>query len=558
MTAAELRAVRDVVAIAPPSRRLALIAVAAGSGAVLAAVALLALSGALISKAALQPPILSLTVLIVLVRATGLVRALLRYAERLASHDLALRALARLRERFFGALVPLVPAGLRTGRADLLSRFVQDVDTLQQLYVRALGPPAIAALTGLLVVFAAWLVLPAAALVLAAGLLLGGIAVPVLTARVARRAGRRQAAGRARLGAEILEAAEGSAELAACGRAGDRIARVAAADRALARLALRDAFAGALASGLGALVQGATVVGVLLVSIPAVDSGALDGILLAALAFLALASFEAVAPLSLAATHAASCASAATRLTPVLGAADPVADAARPQPLPARGALRADGVGLRFSDDGPWVLGGADLRVDAGRAVALVGPSGAGKTTLAELLVRFRDPQLGRVTLGGVDVRALRQDELRRAVVLCAQDAALFTTTIAENVRLARPAASDAEVREALDLVGLGPWLDAAPDGLATLVGEEGARLSGGQRQRIVLARAVLADARFVILDEPTAHLDPPAARELLTRLADRARARGQGLLAIVHGAADLAAFDDVVELRAGTLAPLG
>jgi thiol reductant ABC exporter CydC subunit len=554
MTAAELRALRDVVAIAPPSRRLALVTLAAGCGAVLAAVALLALSGDLISRAALRPPILSLAVLIVTVRATGFVRALLRYAERLASHDLALRALARLRGAFCTALVPLVPAGLRTGRADLLSRFVQDVDTLQQLYVRALGPPAIAALTGLLVVAATWLVLPAAALVLAAGLLLAGTAVPLVTARAARRAGRRQGAARARLSAEILEAGEGCAELAACGRAGDRIARVVAADRALGRLALRDALAGALASGLGALVQGATVVGVLAVAIPAVDSGALDGVLLAALAFLALASFEAVAPLSLAATHAAACASAATRLTPVLGASDPVADPPAPHPLPAAGALCAEDVQLRFAD-GPWVLRGARLRVEQGRAVALVGPSGAGKTTLAEMLVRFRDPQHGRVTLGGVDVRELRQDELRHAVVLCAQDAALFTTSVAENVRLARPGASDAEVRAALELVGLGPWLDAAPEGLATLVGEQGAQLSGGQRQRIALARAVLSDARFLILDEPTAHLDPAAARELLARITAHARGRRQGLLAIVHGAADVAAFDEVVELRAGTLA---
>ncbi|MFP5362974.1 MAG: thiol reductant ABC exporter subunit CydC [Thermoleophilia bacterium] len=552
MNAPELRALRDVVAIAPPSRRLALITLAAGSGAVLAAAALLSLSGALISKAALQPPILSLTVLIVGVRATGFVRALLRYAERLASHDLALRALARLRATFCAALVPLVPAGLRSGRGDLLSRFVQDVDTLQQLYVRALGPPAIAALTGVLVVFAAWLVLPAAALVLAAGLLLGGVAVPLVTARAARRAGRRQAGARAQLSAEILEAAEGSAELAACGRAEDRIERVVDADRVLGRLALRDALAGAVASGLGALVQGATVVGVLIVAIGPVQSGALDGILLAALAFLALASFEAVAPLSLAATHAASCASAAGRVTAVIGAEDPVADRPRPRALPPAGALCVEGAALRFDDDGPWVLRGADLRIDPGRAVALVGPSGAGKTTLAELLVRFRDPQHGRVTLGGADVRDLRQDELREAVVLCAQDAALFTTTVAENVRLARPGSSDREVHEALDFVGLGPWLDAAPEGLSTLVGEEGARLSGGQRQRVVLARAVLSDARFVVLDEPTAHLDPPAARDLLERLADRARERGQGLLAIVHGAGDLTPFDDVVELRAG------
>ena len=276
--------------------------------------------------------------------------------------------------------------------------------------------------------------------------------------------------------------------------------------------------------------------------------------LVATVALLALASFEAVTPLALAATHGAACASAAARLTPVLAAADPVPDPARPQPLPAGGDLCADGVDMRFGDGGPWLLRDARLRLRPGCAIALVGPSGAGKTTLAELRVRLRDPQGGRVTLGGADVLRLSQDDLRRAVLLCSQDAALFTTSVAENVRLARPDAGDEDVRAALELVGLGPWLDGAPAGLATLVGEQGAQLSGGQRQRVVLARAVLSDARFVVLDEPTAHLDPAAARELLARLAARARDRGQGLLAIVHGSAGLDDFDEVLELRAGAL----
>jgi thiol reductant ABC exporter CydC subunit len=543
MTRAERAALAQVVAVAPPDRRLAAATIATGTVTLLAGAALLALSGALISKAALQPPVLALSVLIVGVRAVGLVRALARYGERIASHDLAFRALGRLRSAFFGRLVAL---GARAGDGDLLSRFVGDVDQLQALYLRALGPPFTAAVTAVVTVLAAGVLLPAAAVVLAAGLLTAGVAVPLAVAAIARRAARRQAAARAQLSAELLELARCAPELAVAGRGADRIARVAGADGALHAIAVRDALAGAAGSGLSTLAQGGAVVGVLLVAVPATGS-ALEPILLAALTFLTMAAFEATQPLAGAAQQLGACAAAAARLTDVLGAEPSVRDPAAPQ-APGTGALAVE----RATVDG--VFETADLRIEPGEAVALVGPSGAGKSTLARLLVRFADPARGRVTLAGTDVRDLRQEDLRAAVRLIASDEALFTTTVAENVRLARPAATDAELTDALVAAGLGPWLDSLPDGLDTVLGEDGTTVSGGQRRRLAVARAFLCDAAFLVVDEPGEHLDPASASALLQRLAAHARARGQGLLAVVHGD-DLRAFDRVVELRGGRLA---
>ncbi len=324
------RPLRQVIALAPPDRRLAVATVAAGAVALLAGSALLALSGALISKAALRPPVLALSVLIVTVRAVGLTRAAARYGERLASHDLAFRALARVRSAFFARLVDLRPGA---GQGDLLSRFVGDVDQLQALYLRALAPPVTAALTAAVTVAAAAVMLPSAAAVLAAGLLAAGVLVPWLVAALARRAARRQAAARAALSAEVLELARHADELAAAGRSEDRIERVAAADRALRRIAVRDALAGSVGSGLATLAQGLTVVGVLAVAVPAVGA-TLDAILLAALAFLSLAAFEATAPLAPAAQQLAACGSAAARLMSVLNAPPEAGLASAPSAAP--------------------------------------------------------------------------------------------------------------------------------------------------------------------------------------------------------------------------------
>jgi ATP-binding cassette, subfamily C, bacterial CydC len=537
-------------------RRLLALSVVLGAGATLAAVGLLTTSGYLISRAAQRPEIVALGVAIVGVRFFGISRALLRYAERLVSHDLAFRTLTDLRERFFRRLVLLVPGGVsELGRGELLGRFVGDVDRLQDLYLRALAPPLVALVAGAVSVLIAFLILPVAALVLAAFLLAAAILAPALTRWSARSAGRRQGAARAELGSGLVEIASGSAELAVAGRAEDWVARSDRDSDRLAALARRDALSGGLAAGFATALAAGAVVAVLAVSIPAVGSGALPGVLLGALALLALASFEAVAPLSAAATSVDACAAASGRIESLLEREPAVREPEAPV-APPPGDLELRGVRFRYGGGGEWVLDGVDLRLRPGRSIALLGPSGTGKSTLAEVAVRFREPQAGTVTIGGTPTGAIGGEAVREAVRLSPQDAYLFTTTLRDNVALGRAAAADAEIHAALEAVGLGPWVDSLPDGLDTEVGEAGARVSGGQRQRIAAARMFLADARFLIFDEPAAHLDPEGAADLHRRLAAIAPASGAGVLVITHDRAALEGFDEVLELRGGRISP--
>ena len=294
--------VRRLEALAEVPRGRAALALGLGALALAFGVALPTTAGYLISRAAEQPPILSLTTIVVVVRFLALARPLTRYLDRLASHDLALRALGPLRARVFERIEPLAPAELGAfRRGDLLTRMVGDVDALQGLYLRGLGPPLAGLVVGVACVVATALLLPAAAVVLAAGLALGGVAVPLLAARLVRRAARRQASARGELTAELVELLGGAAELVAYGREDDTLDRVRAADRELVRLARRDALVAGVADAASIAVAGLTTAGVLALAVAAHDEGKLDRVLVATLALLALSSFETVAPLPAAA-----------------------------------------------------------------------------------------------------------------------------------------------------------------------------------------------------------------------------------------------------------------
>jgi ATP-binding cassette, subfamily C, bacterial CydC len=543
--------IRRLLELAGLPRGRVAVSIVLGALATAFGIALMATAGYLISRAAEHPPVLALTTTIVVVRFLALARPVARYLDRLVSHDLALRALGGIRATVYRRIEPLAPGELDAyRRGDLVNRVVADVDALQGLYLRGIGPPLVALLVALACVVATAMLLPAAAVVLAVGLGLAGVGVPVLSARLAGTVGRRQATARGELAAELAEILRGAPELAAYGREDDAIARIVAADAELRRLGRRDAFVAGLADGVAVIVAGLTLVGVLALAVAAHDSGALDRVLVATLALLALSSFDSVAPLPAAARELAATLASGRRVLELTERDPAIADPLNPASVPRTAVTVAlEDVTARYTHGEPAVLDGLDLRLEPGKRVALVGLSGAGKTTVTNLLLRFLDPERGRVTIGGRDVRDLRQEDVRRTFALAGQEAHVFASSIRENLRLARPGATDDELLQALRRARLADWVESLPEGLDTLVGEEGAQLSGGQRQRLVVARALLADAPVLLLDEPTAHLDPETAEALVRDVLDAAGERA--VLLITHRPEGLGLVDEVIALPA-------
>jgi ATP-binding cassette subfamily C protein CydC len=547
-----IETLRGLLALGEAPRSRVALAVALGSTTIVFGVGLMATAGYLISRAAEQPAILSLTAAIVGVRFFGITRPVARYFERLSSHDVAFRYLAGARRRVYDRIEPLAPGELQGHRrGDLLSRLVADVDSLQNLHLRGIGPPLVAVFAGGASVAVAAAFLPAAGLVLGLGLLVGGLIVPVVAARLSRRSSG-NAAARGDLSAQLVETVSGSAELVVFGRGDDFVDRLRVTDETLVRHARRAAFGDGAGEGLGLVVAGATVAGVLAVAVSAHSAGELDRVMIALLALLALAAFEAVQPLAEAARELVATLAAGQRVLELTGREPAIADPVDPLPFPAQPfAVALEDVRARYAAAESPALEGFSLRLEPGRRIALLGPSGAGKSTVTNLLLRFLDPELGCVTLAGRDLHDYRQEDVRRLIAVAGQDAHLFSTSIRENLRLGRPGASDGELEQALDAVRIGEWVRSLPEGLDTLVGEEGRELSGGQRQRLTIARALLTEAPVLVLDEPTAHLDPPTAERLVEDVF--AAAGERCVMLITHRSEGLDLVDEVIVMEAPT-----
>jgi ATP-binding cassette, subfamily C, bacterial CydC len=553
------RALRAAVRQAKIGFWLPAAALATTIGTVVLGAALLGTSGYLISRAAQQPPILALGIAMVLVRAFSVGRAIMRYLERLTTHELALGALARLRASFVGRLIPLVPAGLpRLRAADLMSRFTADVDQLQELFLRGLLPPIAAVVVIILAGIAAGLMLPAAGAMLVVVLVAFALLVPVITGAVARAAGRRQARARAELTARVVDVLEGAPDIVAWGVRDAHLAGVAAANDTVMRLGRRDASASGVAAGLSGLGAQLAALAVLVVSVPAVRDGSMSGVLLAALVLMSLAVFEVLLPLPVAAQNLAACGQAALRLEECVDRPVPITDPVVPDAAGPGRVLELRGAQVRFADEAAPILTGIDLELRWGRAVAIVGPSGSGKTTLCEVFARLRDLDAGEVLLDGIPMGRLSQDDVRHAVTLVPQDAYLFPTSIAANLRIAQPDATDAELHAVLERAGLGDWVAGLPDGVETHVGQDGALLSGGQRQRLTLARGLLAPGGLMVLDEPTSHLDAASEAAFLDDAHRASVTDRTGLCIVTHRLAGMERFDEIVVVRDGRIRERG
>ncbi|MGE3275533.1 MAG: thiol reductant ABC exporter subunit CydC [Vicinamibacterales bacterium] len=544
----------------PLARRLA-------AGAVLmaltiaASVALMGTSGWLIASAALQPPLAALQVAIVGVRFFGIARGVARYAERLVSHDATLRLLARLRVRVFRGLAPLVP-GLwrRHASGDVLTRLMADVDVVDHAYLQVAGPFTAAIAVTLLATWIVGTIDTGAALLVGAGLALGGVALPALAWRLGHRAEAERVATTADLQASLVDGVQGAADLLAFGAAGRHVAHV----EALAARAGRAQAAADRATAFGTSATGAladlSAVAVIAWLAPAVAAGDVSGVQLTVAALVTLAAFEAVAPLPGAAQSLAATRAAALRLFPPPGeTAAPLArvvGASDDGGSPAGTTLDVRDLAFRYPGAAAVALDGVSLTLEPGRLIGLAGDSGSGKSTLVQLLLRFYEPSGGTILLDGVYLTDVDEATLRRSIGWMAQRTDIFTGTLAENLRLAQPGADDRALLDALGRAGLGDTVAGWPDGLATWIGEQGATLSGGERQRLALARVLLGNAPIVLLDEPASQVDAATAR----LIADEARrlAGRRAVLLVSHRIDALAAADEIVVLEGGRVVERG
>ena len=534
------------------------LSVLAGVATISAGVGLLGTSAYLIAAAALHPSIADLQVAIVGVRFFGISRGVFRYFERLVSHSVNLKVLAGIRVWFYQAIEPLAPARLQSIHSgDLLQRAMGDIETLENFYVRCVSPLAVALITGGLASWFLGTIFPPLSGVLAAGLALNGIALPALMFVFSKRNARKLTQARAESSAGMVEFIQNLGVVQVFGGQKAALARVMHGTDLHTNRVLANRVMDAASDGIALLISNLTLLGVLWWMIPAVDSGTVSGVLLAVAALVTLASFEGVTPLPLAAQQLNASLEAARRLFDL---AQPGAravlsgQALLPDRAPDRLAVQQ--VSFAYPEDDAPVLNDVSFTLERGQKIAVVGPSGAGKTSLINLMLRFWHPDAGKISLDGHDISMLDEDWLRRQYGVVSPTSSIFNASLRENLLLARPQARVEELVDALHKAQLGSWYESLPKGLETWLGEQGAHISAGESQRIAMARLILQNPPFMLLDEPTANLDPANAASTLRVL--MSLSAHSGILLITQDLLHLEGMDQILLLEKGRITERG
>ncbi len=531
--------------------------------AVLASVGLLALSGWFISAAAFAGLTLSTAHLFnffypsIGVRLFAATRTLARYGERVTNHDVTFRMLATLRVWIYRKIEPLAPARLmQYHSADILNRIVSDIDALDNLYMRTIAPSVVAILTilvvvGLLAFFDFWMA--GCALLF---LLVSGIVVPLAAARAGADLGRQLVLKTAALRIHVVESIQGMAVLMLFHAWDCQVEGFRKESQGLLRVQKRMGNLRGLSSAFTILISGMATLAVLSIGIDRIEAGSLDGTNLALVIFAVLASFEALAPLPLAYQYMGQTRQAGNRLSEMVQFEPQVIYPLTSNAPIERHDIRFDQIDFHYPQTENQVLKNFDLHIEHAQHVAVLGETGAGKSTLVNLLARFWNPSRGSIRIGGQDSRGLSEPDLRKAIGIASQHAHLFHRSLRANLSMARAEADTTAIRSALNKAQLLDWVDSLPNGLDSWIGEGGRTISGGQARRLILARLFLQDAPIWVLDEPFEGLDPNTRTELMRVL--RQAARGRTLLMITHLAIYIEKFDQIIILDNGCIRAQG
>ncbi len=483
------------------------------------------------------------------IRALAIIRTLARYGERWLTHEATFRVLAEIRCWLFARLIRLSLGQLSARHSgDMLSRITQDVDALDAIYLRILVPVAVVVIAASGGIFLAWRYDPLLAGLLSLSVLSAAVGLPVMFNRLARQAAEQDVTINSHIKSLLLDYLQGLDEL----KAGQAISRFR--QKLLGQLKKRLAVQqktqrlSALSAALLLLIANLSLLAFLTIGV----SHQLSGPQMAMLIFVVLALFEWIAPMNNALQMLAKTTASARRIRSVAEMPPAVVAPVSAATMPSRQDIALEKVSFRYANRTQWLLQNLDLSIPAGKKIAILGASGAGKTTLLHLLLRYFDPDQGVLRLGRLDYRQLHPEQLMTRFALLSQHSHLLLGSVRDNLTIAKPDASDRQLRQALEQAGLQRWLQALPDDLDSWLGEHGARVSGGEARRIALARVYLKDAPVVLLDEPTEGLDHQTEREVLQQL--ETICQRKTVVMVTHRRAGLSWMDAVYQLHRGRL----
>lgn len=550
-----MKTLRQLISFLRPNSKEVVLSILFSTLTIGSSVSLLMTSAYLISKAALQPSIGEISVAIVGVRFFGISRGVFRYIERLVSHSASFKVLADIRVWLYKAIEPIAPAGISKFKSgDLLNRLIADVDTLENFYVRVFLPPVVA----LVIVFgvSAFMLIfsPLVSLVLFLSLALVGVGLSTLALIAGKKSGGDSILYRSILREEIIDLVNGLPELVLFNRVRDAIQDIHQAAKKYYQAQITLSLLAAIQSAATSLIVGLTVWVLLLITIPMVSSGKLDGIYLAVIVLGAMASYEAVQNLPPAMNLLGSNIRAADR---VFELASPAESTTRElKRLPASTGRNIQFNKVTFQYNQTPVLRDVSFELAPGKKIAIVGPSGAGKSTITNLLLRFWEPDSGQILINGISQIEIDPEGIRSLYSVVSQNTFLFNTSILENLKVANSEAEMDVITKVCQSVELDEFIATLPKGYNTIIGERGYQFSGGERQRLAIARAILKDAPILLLDEPTANLDPATEERIRSTL--KLNFADRSMIWITHRLSGLEDMDEIIVLANGEVIERG